>query len=93
MDSWLSSLCAQCAHMSGFSVVYTHTNKVYTYVLQAGGAQTLGLLVTGVFHILDLGGLVALVQTNGDFVADSHLATKFNKNIQNIRLEVRSLIN
>lgn len=50
--------------------------SVYTYVLHAGGTQALGLLVTGVLDILDLGGLVALVETNGDFVADSHLAAR-----------------
>lgn len=43
-----------------------------TYILQAGGTQTFSLLVAGVLDGLDLGGLVALVQANSDFVADSH---------------------
>lgn len=63
MDSWFSS------HKTKHDWVCFDR---YTYILQAGGTQTLSLLVTGILDGLDLGGLVALVQANGDFVADSH---------------------
>lgn len=45
-----------------------------TYVLQASTTQALDFLGTGVFNILYFGGLVALVETDTEFVAYCHFA-------------------
>lgn len=43
-----------------------------TYTLQPIGTQVLDLLVACVPHITDLAGLVALVQTDTQFVSETH---------------------
>lgn len=55
-----------------YTISMVHICK-QTYVLEAGCTQTLGLLVAGIFHILDLGRLMALVESNANFVSDGHL--------------------
>lgn len=44
----------------------------HTYTLQAGRADSLDFAVAAVLQLLDLGGLVALVQADTHFVSRSH---------------------